>query len=72
MAVSPRWGGGGNLSGGWFNECKTRDDLLRAGWKEAATLPLGGQEWTLFWRQCRKGESFRIRTEKYLPPIVVK
>lgn len=71
MAASPRWLGGGNRSGGWLEECKTRADLLADNWREVVSLPSTMGDWTLFVRPCRKAESFRIRTEKYLAPILL-
>ena len=72
MAVSSRWGGGGNRSGGWYEECKSKQDLLKDNWQEvAATLPSTMGDWLLFVRNCRKGESFKIRTEKYMAPTIL-
>ncbi len=73
MACTPRWGGGGNRSGGWFEKCKKKDDLIAEGWKEAGTIPTSdGQAFVVFTRMFKKGESYSIRTEKYWAPILIK
>lgn len=73
IAVSTRWGGGGNSSGGWREELKTKDDLIKDGWNEAGIIPSNVSEGPLLllWRECKEGESFKLRTEKYLAPIVI-
>jgi hypothetical protein len=83
LAVTSRWRiSSGNASGtgllqGWYDRAKSREDLLKDGWREAGSLgntghPDSGNEWPLFWRQCRKGESFNIRTEKYIAPVIIR
>jgi hypothetical protein len=67
MAVTSEWRRGGNRSGGWYEQCKTKDDLIRAGWSEAGMLSTSRGEWVLFWRPCRKGKSFNISTVNTLP-----
>ncbi len=72
MAVSPRYKGGGNAGGNWKPDCISRDELLGNGWHEAGTLPIHSLDFPLYWRNCKKGETFKIRTEKYLAPVIIK
>jgi WD40 repeat protein len=72
MAVSPRFKGGGNAAGNWKPECVSKEEFLRDGWHEVGTLPIHNADWPLYWRECKKGESFKLRTEKYLAPIIIK
>lgn len=77
VAVTSRWGGGGNASGGWTKELTSKEEFLAEGWKKVAKI---GEErsdsshsfhWTIYERDCQKGERFRLRTEKYCAPIVL-
>ena len=75
MVTSTRWGGGGNSSGDWQDEVMLEKDLRRAGWRELkgideliATDP---GEMAIFWREGKRGETFRIRTEKYVAPMLL-
>jgi hypothetical protein len=61
------WGGAGR-GGDWQKECIDRDGLLRQGWQE--TPNPGGR--SLFYRCCKEGEAFDIRTDKYHPPLLVR
>ena len=77
MVVTTRWGGGGNASGGWQKEIVTQKDLEAEGWRETGKLDSywkenrSSQGWIVFARDCKNGESFSYRTEKYLAPVLL-
>lgn len=77
LAVTSRWGGGGNSSGGWAQELTSREELLAEGWRKVAVADeepgktSHHYHWIIFERNCRKGERFRLRTEKYCAPILL-
>jgi hypothetical protein len=80
MAIYPKdWGGGGNPSGDWLPEVLTKEQLIEQGWEEIGSLrvmhsnPDYPEEpaWLLLARDCRAGESFRIRTHKYQAPVLI-
>ncbi len=80
MACTKRWGGGGNKRGGWTQQLVSREQIINDGWN-----PVDGQlvshlpghptdtalHWELFERNCRAGETFKYRTEKYAAPILL-
>lgn len=80
MACTTRWGGGGNPSGDWEDEVTTREELEEQGWVEFATglidardnTPAADREWLIFRRDSVAGEAFTYRTEKYLPPMIIR
>lgn len=79
LAVTTRFGGGGNPSGDWIPELSSRADLEADGWSGIATgLNVFnhstndiGLEFIVFERQSIAGESFTLRTEKYWPPMLL-
>lgn len=76
LAVTSRWGGGGNASGGWKKQLTSKDALEDAGWREIGKLqesggPLHGYHWVVYERRCKTGENFKLRTEKYCAPILL-
>jgi len=79
MAVTTRWAGGGNSSGGWVPELTSRAELALQGWSEFATglnyTRNGGPdpyiEFTVLRRDSVAGDVFTYRTEKYQSPIVL-
>lgn len=76
LAVTSRWGSGGNHSGSWTEELTSKEAFLDQGWKEISPLhetsdEIGHQhQWILYSRDCHAGEHFRLRTEKYCAPIL--
>jgi hypothetical protein len=74
MAFTSRWGIADDQPA--KDGMVSRRELTRQGWK-----PLGskhnlvsneiGYEWLVFGRECKAGETFTLRTEKYCPPIVL-
>ena len=79
MAVTSRWGGGGN-SGDWKKEIVSEKELKSQGWRELfriKSIYKPGQpnaekmDWIVLERQCKRGESFSFRTEKYLAPVLL-
>jgi len=69
MACSPRF----SRPNGKNQEYKTKEDLIAEGWKEIGLLPMTPDSgFPLFTRQCIKGETLTIRTEKYVSPILIK
>ena len=74
LAVTSRWGGGGRASGEWTKTLTSRAKFLADGWREVGRLertPAEPHDWLLFWRDCKAGESFDLRTEKYQAPILI-
>lgn len=75
LITSTRWGGGGNSSGDWMKEVKVDRDLRREGWRELKGLSdlmtSDPGEMAIYWRDCKQGETFRIRTEKYVAPMLL-
>ena len=76
MAVTTRWAGGGGGSD-WKRELVTQKDLESKGWRKVGRLgsyyKVGGslQDWIVFARHCKKGESYSYRTEKYVAPVIM-
>jgi len=76
IVVTTRWRNSGS-SGHWQEEIVTRDELVAEGWKEVGRLSSyfktdgSSLEWIVFARSCRAGESFSIRTEKYVAPVLL-
>ncbi len=77
IAVTSRWGGGGNQSGEWMSELTTRKEFLAQGWRRVARMRDSGGDgahdyhWLIFERTCEAGERLQIRTEKYCAPILL-
>lgn len=77
LAVTTRWGGGGNSSGDWIPELTTEAEFLADGWVEYASPMLvytngfdgATHQFTTYRRDSLAGESFTYRTEKYVPPL---
>jgi serine/threonine protein kinase/Leucine-rich repeat (LRR) protein len=64
--------------GPWKSEVVTQGDLEAQGWHEVDRVVVGppdspapATERVVFLRQCRSGESFAIRTQKYDPPLII-
>ncbi len=85
MLTTTRFGAGGNSSGGWLPEVIYQPQLEAAGWKvilegiksETGYSPAGQNViddfgWLLFERMSTAGETFSIRTEKYLGPVILQ
>ena len=84
MAVSPRFRTGDSFAAPaapgvfhkirepWYFECKSKSELLNEGWQESGVLPILDLKWPLYHRESKKGETFRLRTEKDLAPIIIK
>ena len=74
LYVAASWEYDGNTSGQWTEERWSREDFGKKGWKEVGTIRIShrgrDQEHVLFSRECKKGESFRIRSRKYGAPFV--
>ena len=76
VAVTSRWGGGGNSAGNWRQELTTREQLLEKGWGKIATVHESaddnqhGLHWIIYGKRCLAGERLRLRTEKYCAPIL--
>lgn len=79
LAVTTRWGEGGNASGGWLPELTTETEFLADGWTpysspmlvQTVGFPDPTHEFTAYIRDSIAGERFTYRTEKYLPPLVM-
>jgi hypothetical protein len=85
MLTTTRFGGGGDSSGDWLPEVSTQAQLEADGWHVIlqgvetetgygafGTNPLDNFGWLLFERQSVAGESFSIRTEKYIAPVILQ
>ncbi len=79
LAVTDRWGGGGNSSGDWIPELISRSEFEAQGWAVYAT-PItlqdsagnpGDKTFSVFIRDSLAGETFTYRTEKYIPPLLL-
>jgi hypothetical protein len=68
LGCTPNWGKGGGGKGSWKAECTDQATLEQQGWKAVARA----RNWVIFYRECRAGETFTIRTEKYNPPILIR
>jgi|GEM_PF-2200878 serine/threonine protein kinase len=66
----------GNASGGWKEELTPPDALKKMGWEEVATLQpththrSGSATWHFYARECKRGDTFKLRGHKYQAPIV--
>jgi hypothetical protein len=73
--IGPRYSG--NSGGGWQKEIVTQKDLEAQGWREIGKLDSRFKDnsnalgWVVFARDCKKGESFSYRTEKYVAPVLL-
>jgi hypothetical protein len=74
IACTNRWADGGN-DGPWKNEVISQEQLESQGWKpvevEAARALNESHSWVFLTRDCKAGESFAIRTEKYASPLIL-
>jgi hypothetical protein len=78
MACTSRFRNAGLSGGAWEKEVISEEELVKAGWKKYRALELkdsdeekGHHVWWVFSRECKAGESFSYRTEKYLTPILI-
>jgi hypothetical protein len=71
IGLAASWAYDGNSGGGWQAERKRKQDLIEAGWRSVGEMYFNlTDRHTIFLRECRAGESFRIRTRKYGAPYV--
>jgi serine/threonine protein kinase len=74
MAVTTRWGGGGG-GGEWQKECLTDAQIKSLGWEETgrvqAIVQPSSLDWIIYRKNCKKGETFSYRTEKYCAPVII-
>jgi RNA polymerase sigma factor (sigma-70 family) len=68
MACNNDFGGGGNAGGNWKPECVTPEQLQQQGWQPFAE----SKDRIFYVRQCRGGQTFTYRTQKYHPPVLVR
>lgn len=72
IGLAASWAYDGNPGGGWQAERETKQDLIDAGWRSVGEMYFNlTDRHTIFLRECRAGESFRIRTRKYYRPVVL-
>ena len=78
MACTSRFRNAGLSGGAWEKEVISEEELLKAGWKKHRALELkdsdeekGHHVWWVFSRECKAGESFSYRTEKYITPVLL-
>ena len=72
IATSMRWRGGGSVSAEMAKEMISRQGLLDLGWREFdGGLACDDYPWVTFYRECRKGDSINIATEKYFAPTII-
>jgi hypothetical protein len=82
MAVTTRFGGGGNSSGGWIPQLTSEAQLEAQGWNQVAGTTgladvdvlsgLTDVQFLIFERDSLAGDTFTYRTEKYVPPILLE
>lgn len=79
MLTTTRFADSGGSGGNWLDEWSSEDTLRANGWRVGAigtiqTVFRGTTivDWLLWERNCKAGESFSIRTEKYQSPIVLR
>ena len=78
MACTSRFRNAGLSGGAWEKEVISEEELLKAGWKKHRDLILkdsdeekGHHVWWVFSRECKAGETFSYRTEKYFTPVLL-
>ncbi len=79
LAVTSRWKDSGNPGGDWMDKVTSREDFLEQGWRKLGRLHQTtrtpgeecGYHWDVYTRECRQGETFDLRTEKYAAPIIL-
>jgi hypothetical protein len=74
MGCSERWGS--TAAAEVAKDFATAETLKKAGWTHVPgveiTTSASDMSWTIFSRQCKAGEEFTYRTEKYAPPILLE
>ncbi len=73
LAATTRWGRPVSGDRQWVATAATQKSLLADGWHELGQIADSSAvtDWLVFWRNCRAGETFGLRTEKYCAPIVM-
>ena len=72
LGMAASWGYDGNPSGGWQAERKSKQQLIDDGWVEVGTMYRALRDkHIVFTKQCKKGETFRLRTRKTREPYVL-
>ncbi|MBL68207.1 MAG: hypothetical protein CMO74_07110 [Verrucomicrobiales bacterium] len=64
----------GNSSGGWTEERLSAGQFMARGWAQVKGMEIIGwnnRSHQIFTRECRKGETFRLRCNKYEPPYII-
>jgi hypothetical protein len=64
----------GNGSGGWTEERWMAADFMAAGWAQVRGTQMvawNNRTYPIFTRKVEKGETFRLRCNKYEPPFVI-
>jgi serine/threonine protein kinase/formylglycine-generating enzyme required for sulfatase activity len=73
--IGQRYAGRG---GKWQQEIVTQKGLEAEGWREIGKLnsyykvTSSALGWLVFGRDCKRGESFSYRTEKYMAPVLIQ
>jgi hypothetical protein len=70
MAVTTRWLGKDN-GGDWQKECLNDTQIKNLGWKEVDRAQSSYLDWIVYKKNCKKGEVFNYRTEKYIAPVIM-
>jgi len=68
------WHYQGNAGGGWTESRLSKEQLQAQGWEyveTSAALGEPGKPVEIFKKECRAGEKYAIRTNKYWPPLPV-
>ncbi|MCH7987876.1 MAG: DUF4034 domain-containing protein [Planctomycetes bacterium] len=60
----------GSRRGSFVKELLTHNDLWNQGWHEISRCPWLPSH-ILYYKNCKTGEKFRIRTKKYSPPLLM-
>jgi len=72
LVLSGRPGGGGSSRGGWKAKITTPAQIAKAGWKPVGKMDLRKHPQSVIYeRRCKKGESYTLSWEKYVPPALI-
>jgi len=68
--LAPTWKNEGNAGGNWVESRLTKEQLVQQGWQDLGTCSWDADR-TLLCRNCKAGETFSLRTNKYWPATVI-
>lgn len=76
IVLAASWTVDGNRSGNWYESRSTEKSLIDEGWipigaTNRVTIDHRNDDYVLFRRELKAGESFRFHSRKYGPPFVI-